>query len=128
MQSLDELLFEARSGLTRVAPEELADASRLGALVVDIRDSGDRAIEGAIPGSVHIPRSVLEWRLAPTSKWRSHDLTADSLVVLVCSEGFSSTLAAANLQKLGLAGATDLIGGYRAWMASTSSASNEAVA
>jgi rhodanese-related sulfurtransferase len=128
MQSLDDLLFEARSGLTRVAPEELADASRLGALVVDIRDSGDLASEGVIPGSVHIPRSVLEWRLAPTSEWRSHILTADSLVILVCSEGFSSTLAAANLQKLGLSGATDLIGGYRAWTASTSLASGAVVA
>jgi rhodanese-related sulfurtransferase len=128
MQSLDDLLFEARSGLTRVAPEELADASRLGALVVDIRDSGDLASEGVIPGSVHISRSVLEWRLAPTSKWRSHVLTADSLVILMCSEGLSSTLAAANLQKLGLSGATDLIGGYRAWIASTSLASDEVVA
>ena len=128
MQSLDELLSEARSGLTRVAPGELADASRLGALIVDIRDSSDRATEGVIPGSVHIPRSVLEWRLAPSSEWRSHDLTADSLVVLVCSEGFSSTLAAVNLQRLGLSGATDLIGGYRAWTATNSLASDEAVA
>ncbi len=115
MASLDDFLAEARSGLTRVEPHELAEALATGALVVDIRDSADRMIEGTIPGSIAIARSVLEWRLAPTSAHRSHDLDADSLVVLVCNEGYSSVLAAATLQQLGLRAATDLAGGYRAW-------------
>lgn len=117
MLSLDELLIEARSGLVRVEPTELADALARNALVVDIRDSSDRAAEGTIPGSVYIPQSVLEWRLAPTSEWRSHDLTAADEVVIVCNDGCSSSLAAANLQRLGLERATDIVGGYRACVA-----------
>lgn len=115
MQSLDELLDEARSGLDRVAPGSLAAHLEAGALVVDIRDSADQAAEGLLPGAVTIRRSVLEWRLAPTSEWRTYDLGPADRVILVCNDGCSSVIAAAVLQRLGLDGATDLLGGYRAW-------------
>ena len=114
-RSLEELLEEARSGLARIAPSEIDAALRRGALIVDHRDTADIAAEGSIPGSVQIPRSVLEWRLAPSSKWRSHNLSATSEVILLCNDGFSSSLAAATLQSLGLERATDVIGGYRGW-------------
>ena len=114
-RSLEELLEEARSGLTRIQPSEVEAALARGALVVDHRDTADIAAEGSIPGSIPIPRSVLEWRLAPSSAWRSHHLETDAEVVLVCNEGFSSSLAAAALQSLGLERCTDLEGGYRGW-------------
>ncbi len=115
MPGLDDFLEEARSGLRRIEPAELGRALSEGALVVDHRDTSDRAREGVIPGSIHSPRSVLEWRLAPSSRWRSHDLDPDDVVILVCNEGFSSSVAAATLQTLGLRAATDLVGGYRGW-------------
>ena len=118
-RSLEELLEEARSGLARIAPSEIDAALQRGALIVDHRDTADIAAEGSIPGSVQIPRSVLEWRLAPSSKWRSHNLSATSEVILLCNDGFSSSLAAATLQSLGLERSTDLIGGYRGWLAWT---------
>lgn len=114
-RSLEELLTEARSGLPRIQPSELAAALARGALVVDHRDSADIEAEGSIPGSIQIRRSVLEWRLAPSSPWRSHNLTSNSEVILLCNEGFSSSLAAATLQSLGLERCTDLEGGYRSW-------------
>lgn len=122
MQSLDELLAEARSGLIRVAPSELASAMAAGALVVDVRDSADQAAEGLLPGAITIRRSVLEWRLAPTSEWRSFDLHPDAQVIIVCNDGCSSVLAAETLRRLGLRCATDLEGGYRAWAGSIAAA------
>ncbi len=116
MQDLQDFIADARQKLDRVEPADLDRLIADGVLVVDHRDSADRAREGVIPGSVYIPRSVLEWRLAPTSDWRSHNVTTDERVVLVCNDGCSSSLAASNLQQLGLLGATDLIGGYRGWL------------
>jgi rhodanese-related sulfurtransferase len=116
--AIDLALAAARARLDRVAPERL---SELGAeaLVVDIRPSADRSAEGSIPGSVPIERNVLEWRLDPSSLHRIDDprLGHDAVVVLVCNEGYASSLAAASLQELGLRRATDLIGGHRAWVA-----------
>jgi rhodanese-related sulfurtransferase len=111
-----ELLAEARASLARVSPDELQLA--VGALVVDVRDADERRAEGTIPGSVHVPLTVLEWRADPASE--SHDPCFDALdrlVVLVCSDGYASSLAAARLQRLGYVHATDLDGGFRAWMA-----------
>lgn len=99
-------------------PEAAALADR-GALLVDIRPAAQRTTYGEIPGAVVIERNVLEWRLDPTSPDRHPDVTdqLDRPVVVVCQEGFASSLAAASLQELGLSRATDLVGGFAAWKA-----------
>jgi rhodanese-related sulfurtransferase len=116
-RSLDRLLAEARGRLDRVPPERLDAEVENGALVVDIRDSALRATQGDLPGAVVIDLTVLEWRLAPSSAHRSFDIVPGQKVILVCSEGYSSSLAAARLQDLGVDGATDLEGGFTAWNA-----------
>jgi rhodanese-related sulfurtransferase len=88
-----------------------------GAVIVDIRPSEQRLADGPMPGAVVIDRNVLEWRLDPTSPHRLLDLSAEQGVVIVCNQGYSSSLAAATLQQLGLRGATDLDGGFQAWKA-----------
>lgn len=117
--TVEELLARARSTLERLEPEQVLAAQAAGAIVVDTRDTADREREGVIPGSVHLPRTVLEWRLDPASTWRDAHASAnlDRVVVVVCNDGFSSSLAAATLQELGYARATDLVGGFRAWKA-----------
>lgn len=90
-----------------------------GALVIDTRDSADREAEGELPGSVIVTRNVLEWRMSPSSPTCLEGVTADSLVIIACNDGFSSSIAAASLHDLGLPRATDLLGGYRAWRAAT---------
>jgi rhodanese-related sulfurtransferase len=116
-RGIDELLAHARARLQRVEPSRLADEMRDGALVVDIRPVEQRARDGELPGAVVVDRNVLEWRLDPASPDRIAEATGyDRRVVLVCNEGFSSSLAAATLQDLGLARATDLAGGFQAWM------------
>jgi rhodanese-related sulfurtransferase len=93
-------------------------AGRADAVLVDIRPPDQRERDGAIPGAVVIPRNVLEWRCAPDSDWRDPAASDPAqLIVLVCDEGYQSSLAAANLQRLGLPRATDLIGGFQAWRA-----------
>jgi rhodanese-related sulfurtransferase len=114
---IDDLLDESRTDLDRVAPECLADEVAAGALVVDIRPAENRAAEGGLPGAVVIERIHLEWRLDPTSDHRIPQADAGRRVILVCNEGYSSSLAAATLRQLGVHRATDLIGGYRAWRA-----------
>lgn len=86
-----------------------------GALVVDIRPSENRTVEGPLPGAVVVERIHLEWRLDPTSPDRLPEVRPGQHVILVCNEGYSSSLAAADLLDLGIEQATDLIGGYRAW-------------
>lgn len=113
--SAEELLDEARRALTRVAPDRLADLSDV--LVVDIRPHHDRAAEGEVPGSIPVERIVLEWRLDPTGSHRITGFTADTTVVVLCNEGYASSLAARDLQRVGLPNATDLIGGFRAYAA-----------
>lgn len=113
---IDALLAEARTGLDRVAPADLAAEMAAGALVVDTRPADQRDRDGQLPGAVVVDRNVLEWRLDPTSPHRIPE--ADDLnrrVIVVCNEGFSSSLAAAMLRRLGLHRATDLAGGYQAW-------------
>ena len=114
---IDELLAAARSRIRRVEVDRLDDEVAAGALVVDIRPEVNRRDEGELPGAIVVDRNVLEWRLDPTS---GHELPVaheGRRVVLVCNEGYASSLAAATLLDLGLDGATDLIGGYRAWVA-----------
>ncbi len=116
--SIDEILGRARTTLDRVPPERLADEQAHGALVVDIRPVEQRQRDGQLPGAVVIDRNVLEWRLDPSSENRIDQVTGyDLRVVVVCNEGYSSSLAAATLQELGLHRATDLIGGFQAWLA-----------
>lgn len=117
MSAVEALLERARSGLDRVDPARARALQEAGALLVDIRPLANRQAEGEIPGSVVVERIHLEWRLAPDSDWRLPGVTAESTVVVLCNEGYSSSLAAADLQRLGLPNATDLEGGFRAWAA-----------
>lgn len=115
---IEEMLRQARLGLRRLSPSETCRAMGAGALLVDIRPQARRLAEGAIPGAVVIERNVLEWRLDPQSPWRLAQLRGrDHQVVVFCSEGYTSSLAAASLQRLGLYRATDLEGGFTAWAA-----------
>ena len=99
----------------RLTPSGALAAQAAGALLVDTRSERDRRAEGAIPGALIIERTVLEWRLDPTSRWHLPEASYDTHVVIVCNDGYSSSLAAATLQDLGLTRATDMIGGFRAW-------------
>jgi rhodanese-related sulfurtransferase len=99
-----------------MTPEEAAAAHARGALLVDIRSAEQRARNGQIPGAISIERTVLEWRLDPTSPWRIPEATSQDIeVVLICAEGYSSSLAAASLRDLGLRNVTDVIDGFDAW-------------
>lgn len=112
--SLDDLLAEASATSERLTPEALASATD--PVVLDTRTPTDRALYGCIPGSIHTPRTVLEWRVAPDAPLKLPVIQGfDQLLVVVCNEGMSSCLAAATLQRLGYRRATDLIGGVVAW-------------
>ena len=115
-RSAEELLAEAREHILRYTPDEAAEAVEAGAVLVDTRDSGDQRDEGFIPGAVTIRRTVLEWRADPQSDWRDDRIADRSLrLIVVCNDGYSSSLAAANLRALGFEHAGDLDGGFRAW-------------
>lgn len=112
---IDRVLETARSRLRRLPAEQLPEALADGAVLVDIRPAAQRAAEGAAPGSMVIERNVLEWRCDPTSDARLPEATGDDVQwVVLCSQGYTSSLAAAALQDLGLHRATDVIGGYQA--------------
>ncbi len=118
--TLDDLLREARGRLDRLDPAAAREAQREGALLIDTRSHDERSRTGVIPGSLHIPRSVLEWRLDPAADPAFHNPHVDGLdqrIVLVCAHGYSSSLAAGSLQVLGFSRATDLDGGFVAWQA-----------
>ena len=115
-RSIESLLADARARLRRVNPEEARSAAARGALLIDMRPDVSRRTEGILPGAVVIDRNVLEWRLDPKSPDRIPEVTDhDQTIILVCNEGYASSLAAATLQDLGLVNATDLDGGFRAW-------------
>lgn len=114
MTTVDDVLAQARAELTRVTPRQADELRREGALVVDIRPHANRAAEGEIPGAVVVERIVLEWRLDPASEHRLPGVTESTRVVVVCNEGYASSLAARDLRRFGL-WATDLVGGFRAW-------------
>jgi rhodanese-related sulfurtransferase len=117
-RTIAALLEEARRGLARLEPEAAYRAQENGALLVDTRCAELRKESGVIPGSVHVPLSVLYWRLDPSSPFSNVELADPSReVVLVCAHGFSSSLAAATLRALGFERATDVIGGFEAWAA-----------
>lgn len=115
MSAVDAFLDAARAELDRLSPSQAHGRQRDGALIVDIRPEANRREEGAIPGAVAVERIVLEWRLDPTSEHRLPQVSADSDVIVVCNEGYASSLAARDVQRLGLPRATDVIGGFRAW-------------
>jgi len=111
-----ELLAEARSGLLRLTPAQAREAISAGAALVDIRDDAQRAREGEIAGAWIVPRNVLEWRFADAEGARDPRLPdRDGLPILLCGQGFQSSLAARELQQLGFARATDVIGGFAGW-------------
>jgi rhodanese-related sulfurtransferase len=116
--AVDRLLARARDVIApRPGPADLAAAREAGGLVVDIRPVDLRESDGALPGALVVDRNVLEWRLDPTSPWRLPEVTGpDQPIVLVCDEGYASSLAAATLRELGCRAATDLDGGYQAWL------------
>jgi rhodanese-related sulfurtransferase len=126
-RTVDDLLVQARVRLVRVPAEDLPVEQSAGALVIDIRPAEQRDRDGDLPGSIPIDRNVLEWRLDPASPNRIIEISGyDQRIVIVCNEGYSSSLAAATLQDLGLHRATDLIGGYQAWLQSRPRAPDEA--
>jgi rhodanese-related sulfurtransferase len=117
--TINVLLAAARKRLARLEPTQAVAAVRDGAVIVDIRSEDDRERDGVIPGAVFVPRNVLEWRLDPASGHSNPEL-GNGLhrhIILVCNEGYQSSLAAATLQDLGFARATDLAGGFQAWRA-----------
>ena len=117
-RTVDELLADARSRLDRVTPAEAAARVAAGAVLVDIRPAAQRAVEGEVPGALLVERNVLEWRFDPMSDARLPQATGyDVDVVVLCQEGYTSSLAADALRSLGLHRATDVIGGFRDWRA-----------
>jgi rhodanese-related sulfurtransferase len=117
-RTVDELLAEARARLDRLAPKEVLQAQREGAVLVDIRPASQRAGTGIIPGALVVERNVLEWRFDPASDARLPEAGSYDLhIVVYCQEGYTSSLAAAALQDLGLHRATDLVDGINAWRA-----------
>jgi rhodanese-related sulfurtransferase len=115
---INEMLQAAQQRITRLSPEAAAEAQRAGAIFIDTRDSADRTAEGVIPGSVRAHRNVLEWRADPDAELPDARIADRSLqLIVVCNDGYSSSLAAASLLELGFERAGDLVGGYRAWKA-----------
>ncbi|MGW2262057.1 rhodanese-like domain-containing protein [Streptomyces sp. NPDC004749] len=115
---IDELLDRVRADLDRIGPREAFEAARDGALLVDIRYAALRDRDGLIPGALVIERNELEWRLDPQGSHRAPEATDHDLrIVVICNEGYASSLAAVSLRHLGLHRATDLIGGFQAWKA-----------
>lgn len=114
--TIDDVLAEDRVGLRRLDPVEAAAAASNGARLVDTRPQYQREADGEIPGAIVIERNHLEWRLDPASSARIPEATDHEITwIVVCDEGYSSSLAAASLQRLGLRNATDVIGGFQAW-------------
>jgi rhodanese-related sulfurtransferase len=115
--TVDDLLTEARARLARLSPADAHAATRAGAVLVDIRSDTQRARDGEVPGATFIARNVLEWRLDPSCPHRDPDVARrDIRLILICNEGYQSSLAAATLIRFGL-DATDVIGGFQAWRA-----------
>jgi rhodanese-related sulfurtransferase len=115
---INELLERSRAGLRRLTPEQAHAAARAGAVIVDTRPIDQRRRQGVVPGAVVIGRNALEWRSDPTSGYADAAVTdRRGELIVMCAEGYSSSLAAATLQAIGVAGATDMVGGFLAWEA-----------
>ena len=116
-RSVDELLAEARAGLDRLTPRQAWELMQTGAMLVDTRPEFQRRESGEVPGAVVIDRNVLEWRLDPASDACLPEASYDARVVLLCQQGYSSSLAAQMLQRIGIERATDVVGGFEQWVA-----------
>lgn len=116
-KTIDDRLGEARAGLARVTPEQAFAAVEDGAVLVDVRSEDERERQGFVPGAVHHPLSVVLWRLDPDQPASNPKLPLDTRVLFICREGYSSSLAAAELREIGFANASDVIGGVEAWLA-----------
>ncbi|HET6758389.1 MAG TPA: rhodanese-like domain-containing protein [Propionibacteriaceae bacterium] len=114
-RTIEQVLAAARARISRLTATQAAEARGAGAVVVDIRPAAQREAEGALPGALVIERNVLEWRFDPSSASRLPIADYDLQVILLCQEGYTSSLAACSLQDLGIHRATDVIGGYAAW-------------
>jgi rhodanese-related sulfurtransferase len=118
VEGIDALLAGARSGLVRLTPIEAYTAFSQGALLVDTRPEALRVRDGVVPGAHVVERNVLEWRLDPRGAHRLPELERPAQpVIVLCDEGYASSLAAASLQRVGLPHATDVAGGFQAWRA-----------
>lgn len=116
--SLERLVNAAAERITRFSALEAFTASTAEGTIIDIRSQDALELHGVIPGSLHIPRTVLEWRIALDSPWRNPNLGGlDQQLILICDHGYSSVLAASNLVQLGFYRAGDVIGGFEAWKA-----------
>ena len=117
-RTIDDLLRDARARLDRLGPRQALADTRRGGLIVDIRSEAQRVEQGLVPGSWFVPRNVLEWRADPACAHHDpHLVTVAGPLVLMCAQGFQSSLAAATLQEMGIHRATDVIGGFEAWEA-----------
>jgi rhodanese-related sulfurtransferase len=115
---IDRLLEDERRLLERVTPEQAWEAAAAGGVIVDTRSHEQRVATGTVPGALRVHRNVLEWRADPTSPYRDPRIAeCAGRVIIMCEQGYSSSLAAATLQRLGLEQATDMIGGFEAWVA-----------
>jgi rhodanese-related sulfurtransferase len=115
---IDDLLETARARIRRLTPEEAREAVAAGGVILDTRTYEQRRADGVIPGATVMSRNVVEWRVDPTSGWEDPDVIARTgPVIVMCDEGFASSLAAATLVDLGVHDAVDMIGGYQAWKA-----------
>jgi rhodanese-related sulfurtransferase len=116
MTPIERMVEADRSLLQRLEPREADAAVRRGGVIVDIRSHEQRVEHGVVPGSVRVHRNVLEWRVDPSSGWHDDRFAAyDGPVIVMCQEGYSSSMAAATLQRLGFTRATDMVGGFEAW-------------
>jgi rhodanese-related sulfurtransferase len=118
MGRIDDLLGAARARLRRVTPAEAHDAQAGGAVILDTRTYEQRREHGVIPGAIVMSRNIIEWRVDPTSGWEDPEVVARTgPLIVMCQEGYASSLAAATLVDLGVDDATDMIGGFEAWKA-----------
>jgi rhodanese-related sulfurtransferase len=116
--AIDRLLDEERQLLRRLQPAEALAAAATGGLIIDTRSHEQRLAGGVVPGAMRIHRNVLEWRVDPSSAYRDPRVAAcDGPLIVMCQQGYSSSLAAATLQRLGVSQATDMVGGFEAWVA-----------
>lgn len=115
-RTIEQMLRETRADLQRPGPHEVRAAIDQGALLVDVRGDVQRSADGVVPGSILVARNVLEWRFDPSCEFRDERLIdVERTVIVMCDEGYSSSLAAASLRQLGFTRATDLDGGFQAW-------------
>jgi len=117
-RTIDDVVTEAQARLRRLTPRAACEAMANGWLLVDTRSGDERRAQGVVPGSFHVPLSVLEWRIDPSSGQQDPRLAGrEQRLVLLCAEGYASSLAAVRLQELGFSETTDIIGGFAAWAA-----------